>query len=146
MYSAHDIAKYLVKKCKVLTAMKLQKLAYYSQAWSLVWEQRPLFRSRIEAWGAGPVIPVLYETHRGRFLITNWPHGDESKISEDDRETIDAVVKYYGKKTAQQLSDLTHQEAPWVNARKGLPEGARSNREITHAALEEYYSSIPRNN
>lgn len=142
MYSVHDIAKYIVKKYGPISAMKLQKLVYYSQAWSLVWEERPLFKSRIEAWAAGPVSPTLYEHHRGQFLITSWTLGDEKKLSADDRETIDAVVRYYGKKTAQQLSDLTHREAPWVNARKGVPDGVRSNSLISDAALAEYYGSI----
>ena len=142
MYSVHDIAKYIVKKYGAISAMKLQKLVYYSQAWSLVWEERPLFKSRIEAWAAGPVIPALYQEHRGRFLLTSWPLGDDKKLNDDDRETIDSVVRYYGKKTAQQLSDLTHREAPWVNARKGAPDGERSNSLITDADLAEYYGSI----
>lgn len=142
MYSVHDIAKYIVKKYGPISAMKLQKLVYYSQAWSLVWEERPLFKNRIEAWAAGPVVPSLYSEHRGRFLITSWPHGDEKKLIEDDRETVDAVVRYYGKTTAQQLSDLTHREAPWVNARKGAPDGVRGNSPISDADLAEYYGSI----
>ena len=30
--------------------MKLQKLVYYSQAWSLIWDEKPLFEEEIEAW------------------------------------------------------------------------------------------------
>ena len=32
------------------TSWKLQKLVYYCQAWSLVWDEEPLFEARIEAW------------------------------------------------------------------------------------------------
>ena len=49
-----DIAAYILCKQGAMTAMKLQKLVYYSQAWSLVWDDKPLFRERIEAWANGP--------------------------------------------------------------------------------------------
>ena len=53
-----------------MSAMKLQKLIYYSQAWSLVWDDEPLFPERIEAWINGPVVPELYERHKGEFKVT----------------------------------------------------------------------------
>ena len=34
MATVHDVAGYILKKCGPLTVMKLQKLVYYSQAWS----------------------------------------------------------------------------------------------------------------
>lgn len=142
MNSVHDVAKYIVKKFGPISAMKLQKMVYYSQAWSLVWEEHPLFKSRIEAWVGGPVIPALYQEHKGQFMIANWPLGDERRLATDDRETIDAVCNFYGKRTAQDLSDLTHREDPWVDARRGAPDGVRSNAVITDAALAEYYGSL----
>ncbi|WP_307850044.1 MULTISPECIES: type II toxin-antitoxin system antitoxin SocA domain-containing protein [unclassified Saccharopolyspora] len=42
-----------------MTAMKLQKLVYYSQAWHLVWDERPLFDEPVQAWANGPVVPDL---------------------------------------------------------------------------------------
>ena len=33
--SVHDVAAYILKKQGEMSAMKLQKLVYYSQAWSL---------------------------------------------------------------------------------------------------------------
>jgi len=48
--SVHDVAAYILKKQGEMSAMKLQKLVYYSQAWSLVWDEKPLFRAQIEAW------------------------------------------------------------------------------------------------
>ena len=48
--TAIDVAAYILSKQGDMPAMKLQKLVYYSQAWSLVWDDKPLFRDRIEAW------------------------------------------------------------------------------------------------
>lgn len=121
--------------------MKLQKLAYYCQAWSLVWDEEPLFPERIEAWANGPVIPDLYLLHKGQFLINDW-NGDPDQFTLEQRETINAVVDYYGSRDPQWLSDLTHREDPWVDAREGLASGERGNREITLAAMAEYYSSL----
>lgn len=121
--------------------MKLQKLVYYSQAWALVWDEKPLFKEKIEAWANGPVVPDLYETHKGKFNVSSW-QGKISNLSGEQKETIDAVLKVYGEKTSQWLSDLTHQESPWTDARAGLSPGTRSNKQITHAAMAEYYGSL----
>ena len=142
MPSAHDVVKYILEKTGPISAMKLQKLVYYSQAWSLVWDERPMFSEKIQAWANGPVLPSLYEFHRGEFQVASWPRGDAANLDNDACETIDAVIKHYGKKTAQALSDLTHREDPWINARKGIADGERGNAEISLGDMEEYYSSL----
>jgi uncharacterized phage-associated protein len=55
MPSVLDVAQYILQRSGGMTTGKLQKLVYYSQAWSLVWDQRPLFNERIEAWANGPI-------------------------------------------------------------------------------------------
>ena len=52
------------------------------------------------------------------------------------------MLGYYGDKSAQWLIDLTHSEEPWKQARVGLAPGERGNREITHAAMADYYSGL----
>jgi uncharacterized phage-associated protein len=125
-----------------MTAMKLQKLVYYSQAWSLVWDERPLFLERIEAWANGPVSPDLYRQHAGEFNVRRLPCGNPEALDATARETIDAVLAAYGDKTSQWLSDLSHEEAPWRDARGDTPPGDRCTNVITHAAMAEYYSSL----
>lgn len=138
----HDVAAYILKKHGSMTTMKLQKLVYYCQAWSLVWDEKSLFKERIEAWANGPVVPELYEAHRGKYSVASWSQGNCRKLTDEQRETIDAVLAYYGDKTSQWLSDLTHREDPWINARKGLTSGARGNKAITHASMAEYYEGL----
>jgi uncharacterized phage-associated protein len=142
MASVHDVASYLLKKHGPMTVMKLQKLAYYCQAWSLVWDEKPMFPARIEAWVNGPVIPALYKMHKGQFKIEKWPMGNSANLTDEQRETANAVIDFYGPKTAQWLSDLTHREKPWQDARAGLDDGERGDNEITLASLHEYYSSL----
>ena len=142
MVSAHDVAAYILSKQGPLSAMKLQKLVYYAQAWSTVWDDQPLFSEPIEAWANGPVVRELYDLHRGQFEVRRWPRGNPGALDENQRSTVDAVLEYYGPRNAQALSDMTHKEDPWRLARAGLPEGVRGNAEITLASLSEYYSSL----
>ena len=143
MVSALDVASYILERCGPMTAMKLQKLVYYSQAWSLVWDEQPMFSDRIEAWASGPVIPNLYNAHRGEFIVTQIAAGNPKNLNQKQKETIQIVLKFYGEKPAQWLSDLTHNEKPWQEAREGLNPTERSNHEISLASMEEYYSSLP---
>ena len=38
MANVFDTAKYILEQLGSMSTMKLQKLCYYSQAWSLVWD------------------------------------------------------------------------------------------------------------
>lgn len=144
MPSVFDVAAYLLERCGTLTHMKLQKLVYYAQAWSLVWDEAPLFSERIEAWANGPVVPPLFFKFKGVFTVTRGmlDTGTSENLSPEQRDTIDRVADFYGPKDPQWLSDLTHMEAPWSDARRGLSPGDRSSKEIMHAALAEYYSTL----
>lgn len=140
--TAQDVAAYILEQAGPMTAMKLQKLIYYSQAWALVWDEKPLFPDPIEAWANGPVVPSVYDKHRGMFQVQAWPHGDAAKLEAWQRETIDSVLKFYGGRSSQWLSELTHREEPWRDARRGLAPGERGSREITPASMSEYYGSL----
>jgi uncharacterized phage-associated protein len=133
-----DVAQYIIEKMGVLPSMKLQKLCYYCQAWSLVWDEQKLFEEKIEAWINGPVIPVLYK----KYDVSSINLGQSSKLADFQKESIDKVLDFYGKYTSQELSDLTHLENPWKIARKGLADNIRSNREITVDSMMEYYSGL----
>lgn len=142
--SAFDVAIYILEKQGVMSAMKLQKLVYYSQAWSLVWDDRPLFLNRIEAWSNGPVVRDLYNAHKGKYQVTsfNFEGYKGSSLDEEQIDTIETVLDSYGDKSAQWLSDQTHSEKPWLLARRGLSDADRGDHEITLDSMSEYYSSL----
>lgn len=143
MASARDVAAYILQKQGSMSTWKLQKLVYYAQAWSLVWDERPLFDERIEAWANGPVVPTLYQAHRGRFTMSEGDiDGDADALDQDARETVDAIIDFYGQKTGRWLSELTHQEPPWLEAREGLRPGQRGQRPISIDAMADYYGSL----
>ena len=141
MANVFDVAEYVLQKLGPISAMKLQKLVYYCQAWSLVWDDGPIFPERIEAWVNGPVVPQLYDRHRGKFDVTQID-GNPANLTAKQAATVDAVLGYYGDKSSQWLSDLTHRESPWLQARRGLAPEARGGAEITLDSMAEYYSSL----
>lgn len=142
-----DVAIYILTKHGEMTSMKLQKLVYYAQAWTIVWDELPLFSERIEAWANGPVVRELYEAHQGQFKVTSGSlkcFADISRLSEQQKENIDKVLEFYGNKTAQWLIDLSHMEDPWIEARRkeGLKDGEKGSPIISHASMHEYYSGL----
>lgn len=144
-YSIFDVANWFLSMSS-MTPKKLQKLAYYAQAWSYALYNRPMFTgngSEFEAWAHGPVSQALYN----RYKEYGW--NPISKIDDDstinDQETLDllqSVWMTYGDKTANELEALTHQEDPWKIARRGLSEGERSHNIISPADMRRYYRSI----
>lgn len=143
MRNVFDVAAFALSKLGPTTAMKLQRLVYYCQAWSLVWDEEPLFNERIEAWANGPIVPELYEIHKNKFKVeaADIP-GNPEALSETQKEVVSIVLRDYGEKSTQWLTDLTHLEAPWRDTRKGMSDAERGNREITWAAMAEYYGSL----
>jgi uncharacterized phage-associated protein len=143
MANVHDVAV-CVLRGKKMSAMKLQKLVYYSQAWSLAWDGKPLFPEEIQAWAHGPVVRELYEDHKGKYMVSpdDFPSGNPAKLDADQLETIETVLSSYGQMSAAQLSELTHAEAPWRHARTGLEDGAPGSWAISHDSMRSYYSSL----
>ena len=144
MATVFDVAKYILKKQGPTTTVKLQKLVYYCQAWSLVWDEKLIFRNKIQAWSNGPVVPTLFQAHKGKLVVrvSDFPQGDIRRLNRDEKETIDSVLGHYGNKSAQWLVDLTHLEDPWRDARKDCESGDRCSNEITTGSMMEYYSGL----
>lgn len=144
MATEFDVVNYILDKLGEISAMKLQKLVYYSQAWSLVWDEEELFSADFEAWANGPVLRSLYNEHRGLFKVNadTFSQGDKDNLNDEQIETIDTVLEFYGDKSAQWLSNLTHKESPWKEARGELEPMTSSDEIITKGSMEEYYAAL----
>jgi len=142
MAKVDDVAAAILQRRSPMDTWKLQKLVYYCQAWHLVWEGRPLFDDRIEAWANGPVVPSLYEQHRGMYELSEWRGGNPDSLDDDEISTIDAVLKTYVAKTGHWLSALTHREPPWSMLGVVLLPGSGARGWITLQDMLEYYSSF----
>lgn len=129
MPNVHDVAAYILERKGRMSPMTLHRLVYYSQAWATVWLGEALFDERIEAWPYGPVVPSLFEGSGGSLL------------PDEHQRVIDAVLEYYGRFGAFDLSQITFSEAPWQLARKGVPPG-EGHPEITLNSMREFYASL----
>jgi uncharacterized phage-associated protein len=102
------------------TSWKLQKLVYYVQVWTLKETGEPMFDEEIQAWKDGPVVPKLFKKHMGFRIVSKMKFGDRGRLSDLDNGLVSRVVGVYGVLTGDQLSAISHKEAPWLNARVGF--------------------------
>ena len=68
MYDVQDVAEYVITYSEVkdygISNLKLQKILYLIQAYSLIHTKKPCFSEDIEAWDFGPVIPEVYRKYK----------------------------------------------------------------------------------
>lgn len=143
MANIFDVAKYILEHKGTMSTMKLQKLCYYAQAWSLVWDDAPLFDEEFEAWANGPVCRELFMKTQGQYSVSASDEtGGNDDLTDNQKDTINQVLKHYGEHNAQWLSQLTHMEEPWNQARVGIPAGMGCNRIISKESMAIYYGGL----
>jgi uncharacterized phage-associated protein len=123
-----------------MTNMKVNKLLYYSQCLHLALYEEPLFEDEIQAWQYGPICPPVYGEYRefkNQSLpvpsICNLP-----KFSRDITDLMGEVWCFLGEHHAYKLSDMTHQEFPWKNARGNLPAEASSQNPLLLSDMKDF--------
>lgn len=119
MARVDDVVAFVLEQCGTVTTYKLHKLLYYAQGWSLAWDGRALFDAKIKAYENGPCVGQIFNDHRGQRHVSRWSAGNPERLSDDERDTIRAVLEMYGTKTAEELVEMTHNEAPWLEAWTG---------------------------
>lgn len=147
---ASDIAKCLIhlaaaeEEPEFLTHLRLQKLLYLAQGWSLAMRNKALFNERIEAWAHGPVVPAVYKEFKlyGEKPIDPTLVLAASKINVDERKFLSAMWGSYKKYSSSSLRQMTHEHEPWVNARKGLKPSEVCHTEITRGAMKAYFTKL----
>lgn len=124
VYPVNDIADYFIWRANQdedlgenISNLKLQKLVYYAQGFSLAIRNQPLFDAPIEAWKHGPVIHTLWQRHRqhGAGAIPTPDDFDPEQLDfdQDTRDLLEDVYSVYGQYSAWGLRNLTHDEPPW---------------------------------
>ncbi|OAI41455.1 hypothetical protein AYO40_03090 [Planctomycetaceae bacterium SCGC AG-212-D15] len=150
MGSPVEIARYLIKLAAsgetpdFLDHMRLQKLLYYVQGWHLATFGTPLFSGHIQAWTYGPVVKEVYPVfadYQRCSIPPDQEGSDPVSLSAADCAFVEGVWDAYKDHSTTKLSKMTHSEAPWREARKGLPPDARSDNEITHESMRLFFSA-----
>lgn len=102
-----------------------------------------MFEEDFEAWINGPVVVSLFHALQGYYYCPqNIPNANSSQLTNEQKETIQAVLRSYGDLTSSELVQLTHKEDPWKNARKDLSSTTPSNNIIKKQDIADYYISI----
>jgi len=147
MQTAKNFAGYLlILACNndepdPLTHLRLQKLLYYIQGWSLGLRGVPAFSEKIEAWAHGPVLPELYQQFKnfGNRLIPE-DVACEFELKDDDRKFAAEIWETYKDCSASKLRSMTHAEPPWKKVREGYGPEEKCEAEITVQSMKEYFS------
>jgi len=146
MMTARQVADYFLSLVDeevgdALSNLKLQKLVYYAQGFSLALTGQPLFEEEIEAWQHGPVVPMLYHSlkQHGSEPVPRPENGIRIEdYPTEVRELLDEVYAVYGQFSPSKLRNMTHQEPPW---REAIANGAMQ-LPIRHQTMKEYFSTL----
>jgi len=144
-YTADQVADTLILLARErdieISNLKLQKLLYYAQGWSLAFENEPLFSEDFEAWIHGPVVPSIFR----RFKHLRWNPITETvnaSADEDLRSHLSKILEAYGSATPNQLERLSHSESPWIDARGSLEPDESSNTVISKANIQAFFTGL----
>lgn len=115
-----DVAQYIFMQYQKISGetvdeMKLHKLLYFAQRESLAITNTPLFAGEFEGWRYGPVcreIRAAY-TPDGIMDVTQ-------DISDESKYIVNSIISQYAPLASWKLSQISHKEISWLNARKGL--------------------------
>ncbi|WP_251446086.1 Panacea domain-containing protein [Vermiculatibacterium agrestimuris] len=120
-----DVSKYIIsnywKSGKTITNLKLQKVLYYVQGYTLKRCNEIMFPEAIYKWPYGPVVAEAYFAYNDAGAAPlREPTGSElqkslMRIDRDPlfRSIIDIVAKYTYDLTSTELVSKTHSEYPW---------------------------------
>lgn len=126
-----------IKGSDTVTPMQLQKLVFYAQGIHLALYDEALFYQEIQAWEYGPVIKPMYHKYKdcGDSAIQSKVM-DNNKYNENIRLFLSAICVVFLSYSAYQLSNMTHNEAPWKNAYV-----ERENNKITIESMKDFFQT-----
>ncbi|MDY4813078.1 MAG: DUF4065 domain-containing protein [Ruminococcus sp.] len=139
MAEAINIANYIIneytKQDITITNLKLQKMLYYIQGYSLKKFNEKAFSSEIRNWPYGPVIPDVYfefNGYRGNPIYLDQDFDIKSiAISGELKSIVDDIIDRCKDERAFDLVKKTHAEEPWKNTEQ--------NEIITEKSMKEYF-------
>lgn len=142
------VTAYVFEKLEEVTPLMLQKLLYFIQGIYSALYGKPIFVEDCRAWLHGPVYPEVYDLFRdfkynpiddARFALLE---GTEDALTDDEKKAIDLVVNTFGMYGGKVLEKITHNEDPWMEARKGYGDGIPSSELLTKERIMKYYIAI----
>lgn len=127
-----DVANYIYNHYKLISGgdkldeMKLHKLLYFAQRECLAITGKPMFREALQGWKYGPVsVETRHAYYEGDGIIEK-----TKDVSVESARMLRGIIEEYGQYTSWKLSEMSHQELSWKNARQGLHANDPGNKEL----------------
>lgn len=148
MLKAVDIANFFVDIAnsmdeETITNMKVNKLVYFAQAWSLVELKQPLFKEQILAWPHGPVVQSVYDAFKpcgSNNIESVCCDYNQDIFTVEQLELLTDVALAYGKYTAGTLRKISHKKgSPWERAYEEHKRNV-----ISEDSIREYFAKLPK--
>ncbi|MCI8337540.1 MAG: DUF4065 domain-containing protein [Lachnospiraceae bacterium] len=142
------VIAYVFEKLEEVTPLMLQKLLYFIQGIYSALHGKPIFVEDCRAWIHGPVYPEVYDLFRdfkynpiddARFALLE---GTEDALTDDEKGVIDLVVNTFGIYGGKVLEKITHNEGPWMEARKGYGDSIPSSEILQKERIMKYYIAV----
>ena len=143
MHSILESAKWFLRKNGgKMERDRLQRLCYYSQAWSFsMLGDNPLFMEKFEAQAQGPMNHDLCMACGDYDVVPIAAFEDipDAAFTEDETGLLDMVWDIYGCVADNQLGCLVRCEYPWKEARGDLQPGQSCIKEISFENMRRHY-------
>ena len=144
------VAKYLLTLAEIsntkVNPLKLQKLLYYCEGWTLAITDKELFSGEnFQAWLHGPVNVTVYHefnTSYGMFDPIDTPKFVHPNVTVEQRAIIDRVFEVYNQYSGSQLEMMTHTEKPWIETRGTLTSNMHSDKIIDKNTMRTEFSQL----
>lgn len=140
-----DVAQYILEKGEfdTLPYTKLERLCYYTQAWSIAWDNEPIFPEEFYAGTNGAVCHEFFQGVNNQLYISVTDNIGVSEIlSDDQKASVDAVIEYYYEYSTERLGQIIRAEFPWYDARYLLETNKNATGRITHKNMGNYYKTL----
>ncbi len=147
-----NVSKYLLtlasKADTNVNPLKLQKLLYYCEGWTLAITDKELFpKENFQAWIHGPVNVRTYHefcSSYGMYDPIDTPSSVslDASVTVEQKAIIERVFEVYNQFSGSQLETMTHAETPWIEARRNLPADMPTDRTIDKATMKTEFSDI----
>lgn len=135
---------YFLNKCEDITPLALQKILYYVQGFYFAFYGKFIFSEDCEAWIHGPVYKSVYYKYCNYKFdpIKEDTYFDDSQLTLSEKIIFDSIINYFCCYSGKILENFTHNESPWLEARKDLSPIVPSDIIITKESIGDYFSNI----
>lgn len=140
-----QIANYIITNLGEVTPLALEKLLAFCNGINYALNGKQLIFDESQAWAHGPVYPCIYYKYKkyGYKPIDNGIYSTHgwmtSKLSEQEIEAIDMVMRTFGLYSPRTLEMISHSQGPWKEKRIGYEVDEAGQEVIEETSVRNYY-------